>query len=432
MQFKRFVSFGLALALMVGLAVTPIAQDTVQVLGGFNAAENYDQAVADFADAAQINYSASDVESLGSVVVQRVRAGNPPDLYVTPQPGLISNLVANDAGVPLVESGVFSQEELNNKFSEAELALGQSADGTQHALPIRSSLKSAIWYNPKMFDKFGYEIPKTWDELIALSDQIVADGMTPWCHALESGSASGWPGTDFIEDIVLHKEGPKVYDKWVNGEVNFSDPRIKEAFQMYLNVVRTEGYTFGGPTNAVSTPFGEVGNGIFPDEGEEAPNCFMFKQATFILSFVKDNNEGVKFGENIDFFDFPTINPEYSNTVMGAGVLMGMLNQSEGSTELMRYAATPEFQVDFAKTNNNVARNNNVKINEENYPNPVARQAAQSIEGGDAVFRFDGSDSMPTQVGSGSFWTAILDLVQGAELEPVLKKLDEDFEAATQ
>ncbi len=411
---------------------TGISGQEVEVLGGFNAAENYDQAMQAFVEETGVEVNAGDVESLASVVLQRVRAGDPPDLYVSPQPGLINDLVANDAGVPLVGSGAFTQEELNQMYTEDELALGQSPDGTQHALPIRSNMKSAIWYNPQMFEKYGYEIPETWDELVALSDQIVADGMTPWSHALESGSASGWPGTDWIEDIVLHKDGPEVYDQWVTGEVGFSDPRIVEAFQMYLDMVQTEGYTFGGPTNAVATPFGEVGDAIFPDEEGEEPNAFMFKQAQFILSFVSDNNENVRFGENIDFFPFPEITPEYSGGVLGAGVIMGMLEDSEAARATLAESASGRFQVQFARPNNNVAPNNNVTINEDNYPSPLARRAAESLEAEDAIFRFDASDQMPAAVGAGSFWSAILELIQGADLEPRLEQLDQDFEDATQ
>ena len=431
MQFKRAFAFMMVGLLSLGLASTPIAQETVEVLGGFIATENFDQSVAPLLEETDIEIVSSDVEGLAGTLLQRVDAGDPPNLYVTPQPGVFNDLQARGEGVPLVEAGVFTQEELNDSYTPAELALGQSNNGTQHGIFIRSNFKSAIWYNPKMFDQFGYEIPTTWDEMIALSDRIVEDGMTPWCHAFESGSASGWPGTDWIEDIVLHKDGPEVYDGWVAGEVKFSDPRIQEAFQMFLNVVRTEGYTFGGPTNALATPFGEGGNGLFPDEGDEAPNCFMFKQAQFIADFFEDNNPGVTFGEDYDFFPFPTINPEFSSTVLGAGVVMGMAEDTEAAREVLRFANTPEFQIEFAKFNDNVPPNNNVEVNETNIPDPLAREAANQLGAEDAVFRFDGSDMMPSAVGAGSFWTAILDLVSGEPLEPTLEQLDEDFEAAT-
>jgi alpha-glucoside transport system substrate-binding protein len=158
----------------------------------------------------------------------------------------------------------------------------------------------------------------------------------------------------------------------------------------------------------------------------------MFKQAQFILSFVQDNNENVTFGENIDFFPFPEINPDYSGAVMGAGVIMGMLEDSEAARAVLSESMSARFQVAFAQPNNNVAPNNNVVINEENYPSPLARTAAESLEAEDAIFRFDGSDQMPAAVGAGSFWSAILEVVQGAELEPRLEQLDQDFEDATQ
>jgi alpha-glucoside transport system substrate-binding protein len=394
---------------------------TIDVLGGFNNAENFESAIAPILEGTGIVARATDVEGMSGHLLQSVQTGNPPDLYVAPQPGVITNLrsLPEAAGVDLVASGVFTQEELNAAYSESELQLGQ-VDGIQYAIPTRLQLKSMIWYNPQAFEAGGYEIPTTWDELVALSDQIVADGLTPWCHGFESASASGWPGTDWIEDIVLAKDGPLVYDQWTSGAIGFTDDRIVEAVEMFLHMVLSDGYTFGGALYALSTNWGNAGDGLFSGD------CMMYRQAQFLSGFFENNNPGVEFGKDYDFFPFVQINSDYEGTVMGGGVLQGMIKFSEPAKSVMRAVNTPEFQVQFSKPNNDIPPHAEVEINERNLPNALARKAADIVRRA-SVFRFDGSDLMPAAVGAGAFWSAVLDLVSGEDISRVLSRPELEF-----
>ncbi len=73
----------------------------------------------------------------------------------------------------------------------------------------RYSGKSLVWYPKKAWDAAGYQVPQTWDELLALTQQIADDGDTPWCIGIESGAATGWAGhrLDRRYDAAHHLPG---------------------------------------------------------------------------------------------------------------------------------------------------------------------------------------------------------------------------------
>ena len=144
-----------------------------------------------------------------------------------PQPGAIPDLVDTGSLVSLEDLG-FDIDELNDLFGESFVALGEY-NGEHYGIPTNINLKSMVWYPKAAFDEAGYTVPETWDDLIALSDQIKADGSTPWCVGFESGGATGWPATDWMEDIMLRTAGGDVYDQWVAHEIPFNDDAVVHA-----------------------------------------------------------------------------------------------------------------------------------------------------------------------------------------------------------
>ncbi|MDH3682307.1 MAG: ABC transporter substrate-binding protein, partial [Acidimicrobiia bacterium] len=145
----------------------------------------------------------------------RVDGGNPPDIALTPQPGSICQFA--DAGeLTSLEDMGFDIDELTAAHGSFFISLGQCADGKHYGIPTNANMKSIVWYNKPLFEANGYTIPETWEDLLALSDQAVADGVTPWCIGLGSDAATGWPGTDWIEDIMIRTVGVEGYLEWVN------------------------------------------------------------------------------------------------------------------------------------------------------------------------------------------------------------------------
>src|SRR4029078_9479303 len=93
---------------------------------------------------------------------------------------------------------------------------------------------------------FGYQPPKTWDELDALVEKMVKDGNVPWSMGLESSDSTGWAGSDFIQDILLVKQGPDYVTHIIDGTVLYNDPGVKAAYEIYGKWAKDPKYTVGG------------------------------------------------------------------------------------------------------------------------------------------------------------------------------------------
>src|SRR3954464_3765073 len=191
-------------------------------------------------------------------LVVRVKSGNAPDIAFVPQPGLLANLVATGAVVAAPKQVAAN---VDKYWDESWKAYGTVAN-TFYAAPLGANAKSFVWYSPSAFKDAGYEVPKTWDEMIALSDEIAKSGAKPWCAGIGSGDATGWPATDWLEDVVLRTAGPEVYDQWVKHEIPFNDPQIVEALDTVGGILKNPDYVNGGlgeVQSIASTEFGDAG-----------------------------------------------------------------------------------------------------------------------------------------------------------------------------
>ena len=174
----------------------------------------------------------------------RVESGNPPDIAFIPQPGLLQSLVL-DYPDAVKEAPDSVSDNVDEFYGEDWKAYG-TVDDMFYAPPLTANVKSFVWYSPKMFAKNGWEIPTTWDEMIALSDAIADSGVKPWCAGIGSGEATGWPATDWLEDVLLRTAGPDVYDDWVNHEIPFNDPVVAEGLDTVGDILKNDDYVNGG------------------------------------------------------------------------------------------------------------------------------------------------------------------------------------------
>jgi len=347
---------------------------------------------------------------LPTVLPVRVAAGNPPDLAALPNPGQMKEFADQGALVAL--------DDLANLADHpaAFVDLG-TVDGHVYGLFIAADFKSMVWYNTKAFEGRGYEVPTSWPALIALSDQIVADGGTPWAIGLESGAASGWTGTDWIEDIMLRTAGPVLYDKWVNHEIPWTHPAVKKAWEYFGQIVNAPGYVYGGAVGALTIFFGDSPAVMF----DTPPGAYLHRQASFIQSFILESNPDLVPVEDYNFFVFPPISPVFGNPLLGAGDLIGVFNDTPEAMALANYLASAEAQEIWCGTLGKIAINKTVDPSV--YPDPITAQAASMVaEAG--TFRFDASDLMPAAVGSGTFWSGVLDYISGIPLDTVLAAIE--------
>jgi len=373
------------------------------------------------ATGAEVQYAGSD--SFEQQIVIDVQAGSPPDLAVFPQPGLAADLAAQGALVSL--GGELEQWTRDNYAAgDSWVSLGTYADENGeddfYGFFYKVDVKSLVWYSPDNFADAGYEIPTTMEELIALSDQIVADGGTPWCIGLGSGDATGWPATDWVEDIMLRTQPPSVYDQWVANEIPFNDERIVNAIETFGSFAKNPDYVDGGGAAVASTDFRDSPAGLFTVPA----GCYMHRQASFIPSFFP---EGTELGVDADFFYFPAFAGEdLGSPVLGAGTLWAMTDENAVARELLDFLTTPlAHEIWMAQSG---FLTPHLGVNLDAYANDTLRGQGQILQNA-TTFRFDASDLMPGAIGAGAFWTGMVDYVSGASADEAATQIQRAWDA---
>ncbi|HLD94131.1 MAG TPA: ABC transporter substrate-binding protein [Anaerolineales bacterium] len=345
-----------------------------------------------------------------TLALTRAEAGDPYDIYNFPQPGLMADFARDGL---LIDLGQFlSQDYMLTKYTQSWIDLG-TVDGVLSGVWHNADVKSLVWYAKPAFDAAGYTIPETWDDLLALSDQIVADGGVPWCIGFESGGATGWPGTDWVEDIMLRTTSPENYDAWVAGTLKFDSPEVRNAFETAGNIWFNPDYVYGGTTGILTTNFGDAPLNLLG----ETPNCYLMRQASFIAGFFGDAEVGIDVG----YFYLPPIDLAYGKPVLGSGSLLSMGNDTPAVRKVMEFLTTGASA--RAEVELGILIAPHLDADPAWYPNDVIRGFAEILANAD-TFRFDGSDLMPGAVGAGSFWTGVVDYVGGADLGTVLAGID--------
>jgi alpha-glucoside transport system substrate-binding protein len=275
--------------------------------------------------------------------------------------------------------------------------------------------KSQVWYPKDDFDAAGYAIPTTWEELIALSDQIVADGDAPWCVGIESGAATGWPATDWMEEFMLRTTSPENYDKWVSGELKFDSPEVRAALTKLSEIWLKEGYVYGGQEAIATTYFGDSPAPMF----EQPPKCWLHKQGNFITAFFP---EGVEVGKDYDFFYLPGIDPQYGDPYLVAGDIYAMWRDAPEVQAVFEYFTKAESLKEWISSGGAMVPHNDACL--DWYTDPVEKKIVGLVQDSSTV-RFDASDLMPGSVGSGPFWKGMTDYFSGAaDMDTILAEID--------
>ena len=360
----------------------------------------------------QVNYTGTrDV----SLVLSRARAGNPPDFYISPLPAVTWELAKDNRLVAL--DSFMDMDKVKAAYAPDWLGLG-SVDNHLYGIFGPVTIKSIVWYNPKQFAARGYKVPQTWNEMLALTDQIAKDGTTPWSIAMGSGDATGWVGTDWIEDIMLRTVGPQEYDKWVNHEFPWTDPRVKKAWEMFGQIALNKDYVFGGTQGELSVDFGDGADAVYSNP----PHAYLHRQALFMYDFVRKHFPDLKPGEDVDFFMVPPIDPQFGNPAEAAGEMLIMFRDTPANRDFINYWASADAQKLIVQYFGRLSSNSQVPA--EVYNDPLLKKGAELLTKANAV-RFDASDLMPSAIGAGAFWKGVVDYVNGKDLDTVLKAVEE-------
>ena len=389
---------------------------TVTVFGAFEGNDpdgvKFDQSMLAFEEATGIDVNYIGNKEFEATIGVRVDAGDKPDVVDFPQPGLFADYVRSGDIIPVSE--FLSDEWLSQQYTAGWREF-LTVDGVESGVMHRFSGKSLVWYPKDDFEAAGYEIPETWEELLALTQQIADDGDTPWCIGIESGAATGWPATDWTEDMMLRTTSLENYDAWVAGELPFNSPEVMNAIEAWSEIWFNDAYVFGGRQSVVSTAFGDSPAPMF----EDPPQCWLHRQANFITSFFPEGNE---YGVDYDFFYLPPMGEEFGRPFLIAGDLIAMMNDRPEVRALMEYFTTPQSTSGWLEGGGAISAH--TSATEDMYGTPIDFAVSELVANATA-FRFDGSDLMPGEVGSGSFWEQITGYVNGSiDLETALSEID--------
>ena len=385
----------------------------------------FEQAWAEFESCTGIDVVYEGSDQFEAQLPTRIAGGNAPDLAFIPQPGLLAKLVEAGGPVAAPQSVVDNVDAYWNPAWKSYGTVG----GTFYAAPLGSNMKSFVWYSPTKFAEWGIAVPTTWDEMFAAADAIAAAGVKPFCGGIESGGATGWPATDWLEQIVLRQHGGEVYDKWVSHEILFDSPEIKQSMDTLAGWMKNPDYVnggFGDVKTIATTAFQDAGGPILAGE------CAMLQQASFYANFWENFQPGTTIAEDGDVFAFylPAIDDAVApNPVVGGGEFVTAFADRPEVQAVQTFLSSPEFATAKVAEGTWVSANSGVPL--DTYANPIDKLSAQYLTDPAGTFRFDASDLMPAAVGAGAEWTEMTAwFAEDKPTDEVLKAIDAAWPAS--
>ena len=375
------------------------------------------------ATGAEVKYSGS--RDFAALIVADLRSNNAPNIAIFPQPGLAGDMAADGFLTPLGDDAAsWMAENYGAGQSWVDLGTYTGADGNDafYGFAFKQDLKSLVWYSPEQFEDNGYEIPTTMEELIELSDQMVADGNTPWCIGVESGNATGWTATDWMEDIMLRTTTPENYDRWVSNDLAFNSPEVIKAMDLYGQFSRNDDYVAGGASSVATTFFGDAPKGLFSSPA----SCLMHRQASFIPAFFPEKGEELADGR-ADFFYFPPFaSMDLGNPVLGAGTLYTMTKDSPATRAFFEYLQEAKAHEVWMSEGGFLTAHKGA--NPDAYATDAQRKQGEILTSA-TTFRFDASDLMPGAIGAGAFWSEMTAFANGQDTQTTADNIQAAWDA---
>ena len=391
-----------AMADLSGTTVTVFSSED-----GVDEATGIQRALDVFAEANGMTITHTGARDFSDQINAQAVGGNPPDIAMFPQPGKVIDF-ANEGFILAIPQ--MYVDVVRPQWPGGTLETYSTGDGV-FAFQIKTDLKSIVWYNTTIFADGGYAIPATLDELLALTDTMVADGVTPWCIGIESGPATGWVFTDWMEDMMLRTVGPEAYDEWVAGNLEFSDPSVIAVGNQILDLFNGAGnvYAAGGSIAATSHS---------ADHGQPLVDgtCAMVRQASFFAAFLPEGTSVGTDGQVATFY-FPAADAS-SSPVLTAGNSAAAFRDAPEVWAVMEYMGSTQYAEERQKAQREIKGGDASGFLTANLG--VDLSLWNELEGefigillAANPARFDGGDMMPAAVGSGSFWTEGTSAVNG-------------------
>ena len=405
----------------IGAGYIPVKGGAVEIYTSVIQPElqKYINAAKDFTTCTGIKINFNGTNTFESTLPVRVKGGNAPDIALVPQPSLVTSMVQTGKAVP---ASAKTTANVNRYWAASWRGYG-SVDGKLYATPNSANMKSLVWYSPKQFAKNNYTIPTTWDDMIELSDKMVANKQTAWCAGIGSGTATGWPATDWVEEVVVRQAGAKAYADWISHKIKFSDPIIQKAMKTVENLWGNSKYV--GDSKAVATT-------TFQDAGLTIPKggCMMLQQASF---YGSQYPKGTDISPNGDVWAYylPGINPSVKTPVEGGGEFFMAFNDKPATQQVRNYLSTPnwaESVISSYAASGSTWTTANTGVKSTSYKNPFDALVVKYLADPKSTFVFDASDLMPSSIGAGVMWKEFTNwFAQGKSTADIAKEIDNQW-----
>ena len=139
-------------------------------------------------------------QDFNSLIVTRVQGNQLPDIAIFPQPGIMKSIAERDVLADLSDVLDMADLEANMVPGPPRVGPGCGRHAVRGADELQRQERRVLPGRPG--EAVGLsEPPQTQEELSALTDQVAGTGTTPWCFGIESGPATGWPATDWVENL---------------------------------------------------------------------------------------------------------------------------------------------------------------------------------------------------------------------------------------
>ena len=391
---------------------------TITIMLGFSGPQlqAFEGAVDPYAKSQGITIKWAPSTDFNNQIILKVKANQVPDIALFPQPGIMQQVQKTGKLAPL--DSFLDIPSLKKQMVTGIMDSG-TVGGKVYAIPPSINVKSLVFYPKQAWAADQLTAPTTLQGLLDLSAKLKSEGKTPWCMGTSSPPATGWPATDWIENLVLDYGGAAKYQQWVNHAIKFNSPLVNEAATYYSKIFSTPGWVDGGQHAISGIPFGTAGNPMF----QTKPGCYMFKQGNFIAqSGFFPANILKNLDSNVGLFQFPGVTAS-SKPVEGGGDLAALFSGNNAAAKtILKFMFTPTFGTSAAKLGGYISPFN--AFPQADYPNDLTRQMA-NIAYKATSFAFDASDQMPAAVGSGTFWTEMTKWISGSEnQQAALKAID--------
>jgi alpha-glucoside transport system substrate-binding protein len=413
---KKFSIASIAVAALAAtFAIMPSANavDEVTIFGGFGGdqAKGFQAELDAFGAANGIKVTYTTLAAYDTDIRVKVKAGQSPNIGMWPQPGGLleyASVLEQIDGLKSVDLAAIKKSLVPGWAGLA------TKGGKTYGLPVSANVKSLVWYNPANFKAAGLTVPTTDADMTALTSKIKSKKLGyPWCIGIESGGATGWAATDWMEEYVLRYGGEAQYTAWWKGKLPWSSATVQKAAKKFASVALTSGNVNGGGKAIAATSFGATAQLFATDKNK----CFMMRQGSFITDFFPDAIKAAYKANdftNVGVFKLPAP-AGTTDAVLGGGDLAAAFDDKAATQKVLNFILSDKLGQGAMLKIYPSYLSAHKTFPSAGYTNPITKNIA-GILATAKLFGFDGSDLAPAVVNA-TQWRELTNWISGKKTQ---------------